>query len=313
MINVISNAKSTPDVRHIIYVDRRTAGSITSPDFDMPGNVVIAPVSYLFKSFEGAIDRFEIKGKMAVLRIKSLLLGNNLDVRHRLNQLEFMLEAPNKMQALYQAELLYGKPAFAKNILSLVSIGTGAYFFDIGVKIIPGKRLHQRLISGGSGAVMKGSYILGAYDRKQVGSIMYELYNRYTGNVGILEKPAFNPKKAVTLLRELFKDPLATQVDVSLILNGSVAKYYEPMSAREFVESSVEISRLLYEKHMEVTSDNARLNDSVFGNTLGAFQPQEPYRLNCGLDFFLSHQRSHLPSLRKDGTGGEKGQDAKER
>lgn len=311
LMNVINNAKVTPNVIHVIYVDRRTAGIITSPVSVMPDNVVIAPAKFLFNRFDETIDGANIRSKLTALKLRQKipLLGNKLDIAHQIKEYEFVLGASHKMQELYQAELMYGKPAFAKNILSLMAISNGGYFFDIGVKVIPGKRLWEKLISGGSGPVMRGSYILGAYDRKQVSSIMYELYNRYTGNVGSLEKPAFNPNKAVKLLRELFEHtPSPTVADVNPILNGKVAKYYEPMSPREFVENSVEISRLLHENHIVITSDNARLNDSVFGNTLGAFQPRDPYRLDSDLDFSLSHQRSHLPAARTERKDSATGQ-----
>lgn len=106
--NIISNAEKTPGVDHVLYLDRLTNGdTVFDSTLKIPGNVKFKTVDSLF------------------VRAENLMRENDVKDYQRL--MEVLKEA-------YNAEMEFGRPAYAGNFPKLLAIYLGEMTVDIGVK-----------------------------------------------------------------------------------------------------------------------------------------------------------------------------------
>ncbi|MBY6236858.1 hypothetical protein KUV99_11875 [Vibrio harveyi] len=257
LLNVISNAKVTPKVKHVIYVDRRTKGrTCYDSRVELPENVKFV-----------SVDELLTKKNMATPAIAK------------------------KMTELYEASINYGSPAFAKNMVSLLALNAGDYFFDIGVSIKPDGNLAKHLngeskFSGG--AVGNGSYLMGGHDKEAIEMVVEFLYGLYTGE----RAPTVHPKKAVEILDNLDKSLTPNEVISKVVDN---AKLDEQITPAEFVTYSRKMEKEFAERGVKTTMcEYARHTDAVFGNTITILTNSVKKKFADGTDFVNTHKMSHI-------------------
>ncbi|MHA2861368.1 hypothetical protein [Vibrio harveyi] len=257
LLNVISNAKVTPKVKHVIYVDRRTKGrTCYDSRVELPENVKFV-----------SVDELLTKKNMATPAIAK------------------------KMTELYEASINYGSPAFAKNMVSLLALNAGDYFFDIGVSIKPDGNLAKHLngeskFSGG--AVGNGSYLMGGHDKEAIEIVVEFLYGLYTCE----RAPTVHPKKAVEILDNLDKSLTPNEVINKVVDN---AKLDEQITPAEFVTYSRKMEKEFAERGVKTTMcEYARHTDAVFGNTITILTNSVKKKFADGTDFVNTHKMSHI-------------------
>ncbi|MGR2802637.1 hypothetical protein [Vibrio harveyi] len=257
LLNVISNAKVTPKVKHVIYVDRRTKGrTCYDSRVELPENVKFV-----------SVDELLTKKNMATPAIAK------------------------KMTELYEASINYGSPAFAKNMVSLLALNAGDYFFDIGVSIKPDGNLAKHLngeskFSGG--AVGNGSYLMGGHDKEAIEMVVEFLYGLYTCE----RAPTVHPKKAVEILDNLDKSLTPNEVISKVVDN---AKLDEQITPAEFVTYSRKMEKEFAERGVKTTMcEYARHTDAVFGNTITILTNSVKKKFADGTDFVNTHKMSHI-------------------
>ena len=257
LLNVISNAKVTPKVKHVIYVDRRTKGrTCYDSRVELPENVKFV-----------SVDELLTKKNMATPAIGK------------------------KMTELYEASINYGSPAFAKNMVSLLALNAGDYFFDIGVSIKPDGNLAKHLngeskFSGG--AVGNGSYLMGGHDKEAIEMVVEFLYGLYTCE----RAPTVHPKKAVEILDNLDKSLTPNEVISKVVDN---AKLDEQITPAEFVTYSRKMEKEFAERGVKTTMcEYARHTDAVFGNTITILTNSVKKKFADGTDFVNTHKMSHI-------------------
>ncbi|EMB9230380.1 hypothetical protein [Vibrio harveyi] len=257
LLNVISNAKVTPKVKHVIYVDRRTKGrTCYDSRVELPENVKFV-----------SVDELLTKKNMATPAIAK------------------------KMTELYEASINYGSPAFAKNMVSLLALNAGDYFFDIGVSIKPDGNLAKHLngeskFSGG--AVGNGSYLMGGHDKEAIEMVVEFLYGLYTCE----RAPTVHPKKAVEILDNLDKSLTPNEVINKVVDN---AKLDEQITPAEFVTYSRKMEKEFAERGVKTTMcEYARHTDAVFGNTITILTNSVKKKFADGTDFVNTHKMSHI-------------------
>ncbi|EKO3805770.1 hypothetical protein NTE05_003006 [Vibrio harveyi] len=257
LLNVISNAKVTPKVKHVIYVDRRTKGrTCYDSRVELPENVKFV-----------SVDELLTKKNMATPAIAK------------------------KMTELYEASINYGSPAFAKNMVSLLALNAGDYFFDIGVSIKPDGNLAKHLngeskFSGG--AVGNGSYLMGGHDKEAIEMVVEFLYGLYTCE----RAPTVHPKKAVEILDNLDKSLTPNEVISKVVDN---AKLDEQIAPAEFVTYSRKMEKEFAERGVKTTMcEYARHTDAVFGNTITILTNSVKKKFADGTDFVNTHKMSHI-------------------
>ncbi|WP_199479761.1 hypothetical protein [Vibrio harveyi] len=257
LLNVISNAKVTPKVKHVIYVDRRTKGrTCYDSRVELPENVKFV-----------SVDELLTKKNMATPAIAK------------------------KMTELYEASINYGSPAFAKNMVSLLALNAGDYFFDIGVSIKPDGNLAKHLngeskFSGG--AVGNGSYLMGGHDKEAIEMVVEFLYGLYTCE----RAPTVHPKKAVEILDNLDKSLTPNEVISKVVDN---AKLDEQITPAEFVTYSRKMEKVFAERGVKTTMcEYARHTDAVFGNTITILTNSVKKKFADGTDFVNTHKMSHI-------------------
>ncbi|EKO3863713.1 hypothetical protein JFR02_002863 [Vibrio harveyi] len=257
LLNVISNAKVTPKVKHVIYVDRRTKGrTCYDSRVELPENVKFV-----------SVDELLTKKNMATPAIAK------------------------KMTELYEASINYGSPAFAKNMVSLLALNAGDYFFDIGVSIKPDGNLAKHLngeskFSGG--AVGNGSYLMGGHDKEAIEMVVEFLYGLYTCE----RAPTVHPKKAVGILDNLDKSLTPNEVISKVVDN---AKLDEQITPAEFVTYSRKMEKEFAERGVKTTMcEYARHTDAVFGNTITILTNSVKKKFADGTDFVNTHKMSHI-------------------
>ncbi|HHP0466109.1 TPA: hypothetical protein ACRZZI_003746 [Vibrio harveyi] len=257
LLNVISNAKVTPKVKHVIYVDRRTKGrTCYDSRVELPENVKFV-----------SVDELLTKKNMATPAIAK------------------------KMTELYEASINYGSPAFAKNMVSLLALNAGDYFFDIGVSIKPDGNLAKHLngeskFSGG--AVGNGSYLMGGHDKEAIEMVVEFLYGLYTCE----RAPTVHPKKAVEILDNLDKSLTPNEVISKVVDN---AKLDEQITPAEFVTYSRKMEKEFAERGVKTTMcEYARHTDAVFGNTITILTNSVKKKFVDGTDFVNTHKMSHI-------------------
>lgn len=257
LLNVISNAKVTPKVKHVIYVDRRTKGrTCYDSRVELPENVKFV-----------SVDELLTKKNMATPAIAK------------------------KMTELYEASINYGSPAFAKNMVSLLALNAGDYFFDIGVSIKPDGNL-AKLLNGESkfsgGAVGNGSYLMGGHDKEAIEMVVEFLYGLYTCE----RAPTVHPKKAVEILDNLDKSLTPNEVISKVVDN---AKLDEQITPAEFVTYSRKMEKEFAERGVKTTMcEYARHTDAVFGNTITILTNSVKKKFADGTDFVNTHKMSHI-------------------
>ncbi|HGY9610076.1 hypothetical protein [Vibrio harveyi] len=257
LLNVISNAKVTPKVKHVIYVDRRTKGrTCYDSRVELPENVKFV-----------SVDELLTKKNMTTPAIAT------------------------KMTELYEASINYGSPAFAKNMVSLLALNAGDYFFDIGVSIKPDGNLAKHLngeskFSGG--AVGNGSYLMGGHDKEAIEMVVEFLYGLYTCE----RAPTVHPKKAVEILDNLDKSLTPNEVISKVVDN---AKLDEQITPAEFVTYSRKMEKEFAERGVKTTMcEYARHTDAVFGNTITILTNSVKKKFADGTDFVNTHKMSHI-------------------
>ncbi|WP_079325489.1 hypothetical protein [Vibrio sp. L85] len=257
LLNVISNAKVTPKVKHVIYVDRRTKGrTCYDSRVELPENVKFV-----------SVDELLTKKNMATPAIAK------------------------KMTELYEASINYGSPAFAKNMVSLLALNAGDYFFDIGVSIKPDGNLAKHLngeskFSGG--AVGNGSYLMGGHDKEAIEMVVEFLYGLYTCE----RAPTVHPKKAVEILDNLDKSLTPNEVISKVVDN---AKLDEQITPAEFVTYSRKMEKEFAERGVKTTMcEYPRHTDAVFGNTITILTNSVKKKFADGTDFVNTHKMSHI-------------------
>ncbi|GBL00766.1 hypothetical protein VH1709_contig00050-0083 [Vibrio harveyi] len=257
LLNVISNAKVTPKVKHVIYVDRRTKGrTCYDSRVELPENVKFV-----------SVDELLTKKNMATPAIAK------------------------KMTELYEASINYGSPTFAKNMVSLLALNAGDYFFDIGVSIKPDGNLAKHLngeskFSGG--AVGNGSYLMGGHDKEAIEMVVEFLYGLYTCE----RAPTVHPKKAVEILDNLDKSLTPNEVISKVVDN---AKLDEQITPAEFVTYSRKMEKEFAERGVKTTMcEYARHTDAVFGNTITILTNSVKKKFADGTDFVNTHKMSHI-------------------
>lgn len=257
LLNVISNAKVTPKVKHVIYVDRRTKGrTCYDSRVELPENVKFV-----------SVDELLTKKNMATPAIAK------------------------KMTELYEASINYGSPAFAKNMVSLLALNAGDYFFDIGFSIKPDGNLAKHLngeskFSGG--AVGNGSYLMGGHDKEAIEMVVEFLYGLYTCE----RAPTVHPKKAVEILDNLDKSLTPNEVISKVVDN---AKLDEQITPAEFVTYSRKMEKEFAERGVKTTMcEYARHTDAVFGNTITILTNSVKKKFADGTDFVNTHKMSHI-------------------
>ncbi|WP_050921402.1 hypothetical protein [Vibrio harveyi] len=257
LLNVISNAKATPKVKHVIYVDRRTKGRTC---YD---------------------SRVELPENVKFVSVDELLTKKNMTTP----------AIAKKMTELYEASINYGSPAFAKNMVSLLALNAGDYFFDIGVSIKPDGNLAKHLngeskFSGG--AVGNGSYLMGGHDKEAIEMVVEFLYGLYTCE----RAPTVHPKKAVEILDNLDKSLTPNEVISKVVDN---AKLDEQITPAEFVTYSRKMEKEFAERGVKTTMcEYARHTDAVFGNTITILTNSVKKKFADGTDFVNTHKMSHI-------------------
>lgn len=257
LLNVISNAKVTPKVKHVIYVDRRTKGRTC---YD---------------------SRVELPENVKFVSVDELLTKKNMTTP----------AIAKKMTELYEASINYGSPAFAKNMVSLLALNAGDYFFDIGVSIKPDGNLAKHLngeskFSGG--AVGNGSYLMGGHDKEAIEMVVEFLYGLYTCE----RAPTVHPKKAVENLDNLDKSLTPNEVISKVVDN---AKLDEQITPAEFVTYSRKMEKEFAERGVKTTMcEYARHTDAVFGNTITILTNSVKKKFADGTDFVNTHKMSHI-------------------
>ncbi|MEQ3495076.1 hypothetical protein [Vibrio sp. SSH13-20] len=257
LLNVISNAKVTPKVKHVIYVDRRTKGRTC---YD---------------------SRIELPENVKFVSVDELLTKKNMTTP----------AIAKKMTELYEASINYGSPAFAKNMVSLLALNAGDYFFDIGVSIKPDGNLAKHLngeskFSGG--AVGNGSYLMGGHDKEAIEMVVEFLYGLYTCE----RAPTVHPKKAVEILDNLDKSLTPNEVISKVVDN---AKLDEQITPAEFVTYSRKMEKEFAERGVKTTMcEYARHTDAVFGNTITILTNSVKKKFADGTDFVNTHKMSHI-------------------
>ncbi|MFZ3509335.1 hypothetical protein [Vibrio harveyi] len=257
LLNVISNAKVTPKVKHVIYVDRRTKGRTC---YD---------------------SRVELPENVKFVSVDELLMKKNMTTP----------AIAKKMTELYEASINYGSPAFAKNMVSLLALNAGDYFFDIGVSIKPDGNLAKHLngeskFSGG--AVGNGSYLMGGHDKEAIEMVVEFLYGLYTCE----RAPTVHPKKAVEILDNLDKSLTPNEVISKVVDN---AKLDEQITPAEFVTYSRKMEKEFAERGVKTTMcEYARHTDAVFGNTITILTNSVKKKFADGTDFVNTHKMSHI-------------------
>ncbi|WP_017021156.1 hypothetical protein [Aliivibrio logei] len=257
LLNVISNAKVTPKVKHIIYVDRRTEGrTFYDSRVDIPENVKFVSVNELLT-----------KKNMATPLIAQ------------------------KMTELYEASINYGSPAFAKNMVSLLALNAGDYFFDIGVSIKPDGDLAKHLngkskFSGGS--VGNGSYLMGGHEKDAIEMVVEFLYGMYTCD----KTATVHPKKAVEILDNLDKSLMPNEVISRVVEN---AKLHERITPADFAMYSCKMEKAFAERGVTTPMcEYARHTDAVFGNIITILTNSVKKKFEDGTDFVNTHKMSHI-------------------
>ncbi|MHA2762503.1 hypothetical protein [Vibrio harveyi] len=196
-----------------------------------------------------------------------------------------------KMTELYEASINYGSPAFAKNMVSLLALNAGDYFFDIGVSIKPDGNLAKHLngeskFSGG--AVGNGSYLMGGHDKEAIEMVVEFLYGLYTCE----RAPTVHPKKAVEILDNLDKSLTPNEVISKVVDN---AKLDEQITPAEFVTYSRKMEKEFAERGVKTTMcEYARHTDAVFGNTITILTNSVKKKFADGTDFVNTHKMSHI-------------------
>lgn len=257
LLNVISNAKVTPKVKHVIYVDRRTKGRTC---YD---------------------SRVELPENVKFVSVDELLTKKNMTTP----------AIAKKMTELYEASINYGSPAFAKNMVSLLALNAGDYFFDIGVSIKPDGNLAKHLngeskFSGG--AVGNGSYLMGGHDKEAIEMVVEFLYGLYTCE----RAPTVHPKKAVEILDNLDKSLTPNEVISKVVDN---AKLDEQITPAEFVTYSRKMEKEFAERGVKTTMcEYAHHTDAVFGNTITILTNSVKKKFADGTDFVNTHKMSHI-------------------
>ncbi|ELI0636388.1 hypothetical protein Q8344_004064 [Vibrio harveyi] len=257
LLNVISNAKVSPKVKHVIYVDRRTKGRTC---YD---------------------SRVELPENVKFVSVDELLTKKNMTTP----------AIAKKMTELYEASINYGSPAFAKNMVSLLALNAGDYFFDIGVSIKPDGNLAKHLngeskFSGG--AVGNGSYLMGGHDKEAIEMVVEFLYGLYTCE----RAPTVHPKKAVEILDNLDKSLTPNEVISKVVDN---AKLDEQITPAEFVTYSRKMEKEFAERGVKTTMcEYARHTDAVFGNTITILTNSVKKKFADGTDFVNTHKMSHI-------------------
>ncbi|ELH4835592.1 TPA: hypothetical protein ACOJRH_002423 [Vibrio harveyi] len=263
LLNVISNAKVTPKVKHVIYVDRRTKGRTC---YD---------------------SRVELPENVKFVSVDELLTKKNMTTP----------AIAKKMTELYEASINYGSPAFAKNMVSLLALNAGDYFFDIGVSIKPDGNLAKHLngeskFSGG--AVGNGSYLMGGHDKEAIEMVVEFLYGLYTCE----RAPTVHPKKAVEILDNLDKSLTPNEVISKVVDN---AKLDEQITPAEFVTYSRKMEKEFAERGVKTTMcEYARHTDAVFGNTITILTNSVKKKFADGTDFVNTHKMSHIHKTKVD-------------
>lgn len=254
LLNVIANAKITPKVKHIIYLDRRNEGNTCHPsNIDIPDNVKFVSVNEL-------------------LTKKSMATPS----------------ASQKIKELYQEHLKHSSPAFTKNIVSFLALNAGDYFFDFGVSITPGGDLAKHLngeTNYKAGPVGNGSYIMGGHLKENLATNVEILYDMYTRPSGL------NPIKAVEILENL--DGSLTPAEVVASITGK-AKAPGTISVEDFLVYSHKMEKLLAERGVTRECEYARHIDSIFGNTIGYMVNNSKTKFVDGKDFINTHKGSHI-------------------
>ncbi|MCG9611969.1 hypothetical protein L1D41_20220 [Vibrio harveyi] len=257
LLNVISNAKVTPKVKHVIYVDRRTKGRTC---YD---------------------SRVELPENVKFVSVDELLTKKNMTTP----------AIAKKMTELYEASINYGSPAFAKNMVSLLALNAGDYFFDIGASIKPDGNLAKHLngeskFSGG--AVGNGSYLMGGHDKEAIEMVVEFLYGLYTCE----RAPTVHPKKAVEILDNLDKSLTPNEVISKVVDN---AKLDEQITPAEFVTYSRKMEKEFAERGVKTTMcEYARHTDAVFGNAITILTNSVKKKFADGTDFVNTHKMSHI-------------------
>ncbi|WP_227741135.1 MULTISPECIES: hypothetical protein [Vibrio] len=257
LLNVISNAKITPKVKHIIYVDRRTKGRTC---YD---------------------SRVELPDNVKFVSVDELLSKKNIATP----------VIAKKVTELYEASINHGSPAFAKNMVSLLALNAGDYFFDIGVSIKPDGNLVKHLngeskFSGG--AVGNGSYLMGGHDKEDIETVVEYLYEMYTCE----RAPTVHPKKAVEVLENLDKSLKPADV-ISEVTSNS--KLNEKITPADFVTYSRRMEKGFAERGVKTTMcEYARYTDVVFGNNIAVLTTKVKTGFRSGTDFVNTHKMSHI-------------------
>ncbi len=257
LLNVISNAKITPKVKHVIYVDRRTKGRTC---YD---------------------SRVELPDNVKFVSVNELLKKKNMETP----------VIAEKMTELYEASINHGSPAFVKNMVSLLALNAGDYFFDIGVSIKPDGNLAKHLngqskFSGG--AVGNGSYLMGGHNKEDIETVVEYLYEMYTCQ----RPPTVHPKKAVEVLESLDKSLSPADV-ISAVTSNS--KLDEKITPADFVTYSRKMEQGFAERGVKTTEcEYARHTDVVFGNNIAVLTTKVKTGFRSGTDFVNTHKMSHI-------------------
>lgn len=108
LLNIIDNAQKAPEANFILYLDRLNAGKTTyKPDIKLPKNVNFKSVDSLFTDCHGLMQENKVSGHGQLMKT---------------------------MREIYDAEMKYGHPAFAGNVVKLLALYKGGMVSDIGVK-----------------------------------------------------------------------------------------------------------------------------------------------------------------------------------
>ena len=128
--NIIANANKTPNAKHVLYVDRLTNGETTfDANIKLPSNVEFKTVDSLFEECEALVKENK-EGFVKYIAEYNKTLGEAYIPE--IDDLDGEKLIAN-MREIYNAEMQYGKPAFAGNAVKLLSVYKGEIMCDIGV------------------------------------------------------------------------------------------------------------------------------------------------------------------------------------
>lgn len=201
--NIIANAIKTPKAKHVLYLDRLTDGETTfDSSIKLPNNVEFKTVDSLFEDTSALMKENKVENH-------EQLIAN--------------------MREIYEAEMKFGKPAFAGNVVKLLAIYRGGMVTDIGVgfgeRVVNDLNNYERNLRDATSIARIGTFqcMHLPHGSERVIEMMNILYSLYTTNYDGLD----------------VENMKARQVNITFRIVGNRPISSDKVSIEEFVKFAI--------------------------------------------------------------------------